>query len=223
MLSSTTAFAAPAAGGGGGGGGRGGGSLFSSPPMVWVAFGMGTSKIKSPAAEIDNSGFQYFEVGGQLKAFGRLFIPFGAFASFNSGKMQYRFLGPDNNNYAANDVEYQLIGAGMRMGLQYRYVYTQHFRLYFEVGLYAAGSTATYQVKSNATLMAQGSKYANDTRNIADTGWYNEGGMDILFSHYGLRLAARQHQGSTGRVDTLNKQKIKYEANFAYAALIKEF
>ena len=222
LFSSNTVFAAPKAAGGGGGGSRGG-SLFSSPPMVWVAFGMGTNKIKSPALNIDNEGFQYFEVGGQLRMLGRLFIPFGAFASFNSGKMQYRFLGPDNTNYAANDVEYQLIGAGMRMGLQYRFLYTQHFRMYGEAGLYASGDTATYKVQTNATLAAQGSKAAVDSRNIFDSGWYAEGGVDIVLQHYGLRIAGRRHMGSTGPVDALNKQKIKYEANFAYAALIKEF
>ncbi len=223
LLSSNTVFAAPKAGGGGGGRSTGGGSFFKSPPMVWVAFGMGTSKIKSPANNIDNEGFQYFEAGGQLRMWGRLFIPFGAFASLNAGKMQYRFLGPDNTNYSANDVDYQLIGAGMRMGLQYRFLYTQHFRMYGEAGLYASGDTATYKVKTNTALAAQGSKFASETRDLIDSGWYAEGGMDIVFQHYGLRLAGRRHMGSTGRVDALNKQKIKYEASFAYAALIKEF
>jgi hypothetical protein len=208
------------------GSGGGGSAPTGKLPMAWFGLGGGKMNINSPKDDITPSGYLNFEIGGQtflFKNFSRLQFTLAAFAGLSSGKMSYRYLSESPAiNYSADEVRYQMSNIGVRTGVQLRLIDAGWYRLFAEGGVFGDSSTTNYTT-IETTLATQGSTYIKGEKDLTGGGWYADAGMDVRIIRYGIRLGARQFNGTTGRLKALNNQRIRHRTEFGYVSFFKDF
>lgn len=204
------------------------GQKFGPPNLpagsVWLGYGWGTSKINEPASDMDSSDFYWLELASEFKAMSRIHVVFGAFASTNEGTLNYNYLNAqDNLRYSSNNVKYTMETQGGRVGLHWKILYTNFFRIFVEMGGYGGLASVTYDVDKNTEVTSVGNSYKKKSKNIWEYGGYGLAGAEIIIGGFGVRASVRQLYGETGRVDGLNDKVIRYSNPMAFIGLMKSF
>lgn len=192
----------------------------------WAGAGFVNFTVKEPAAGYKLDRGQFLALGGE-KGFNalNLYLTFGFGYLSTTGQSQYAYQTLSGESYSTTDVNFRSELFQANLGLKLKLIDSGWFKPYAEGG----GMFGYYNMKydfnatQRAALETTGTNYKKEDA-IIDMGHYVEGGLEILFSDsFGLKAAARLIRGETKDVDTLGKQKIKYEAEVFYLGLLKSF
>lgn len=192
----------------------------------WAGAGFANFTVKNPSDGYKLDRGQFVALGGE-KGFNvlNLYLTFGFNYLSNTGQSQYRYQTLSNETYTATDVNFRSELFQATLGLKFKLIDSGWFKPYAEGG----GMFGYYNMKydfnatQRASLDGVGTNYKKEDA-IIDMGNYVEAGVEIYFSDsFGLKGAARLIKADTKEVDTLNKQKIGYEAEVYYLGLMKSF
>lgn len=207
----------------------GGGSIPKFNPKGvsgWAGVGFANFTVKSPENGYKLDRGTSIILGGE-KGFNamNLYLTFGFSYLTTAGQSQYAYSTLSGENYTATDTNFKAELFQASLGLKFKIIDTGWFKPYAEGG----GMFGYYSMKydfngtQRAALDSVGTNYKKEDA-IIDMGHYLEGGLEVLFSDsFGLKAAARLIRGETKDVETLNKEKIKYEAEVFYLSLLKSF
>jgi len=182
--------------------------------------------VKNPVAGFKLDQGVYGTIGGE-RGFGflNLYLTFGFGYLSTKGQASYDYTTLSGTRYTTNDVNFrsEIFQAGL--GLKLKLIDGFWFKPYVEGGGTFGYYTLKYEFSTpNRTALALiGSNYKKED-SIIDFGHYMEAGAEIAFSDsFALRAAARLIRSETKEVETLNKQKIRYESEIYYLGLMKSF
>lgn len=192
----------------------------------WAGAGFANFTVKEPVNGYKLDRGQFAVLGGE-KGFDvlNLYLTFGFSYLTTTGQTQYGYQTLSGETYTATDANFRAELFQATLGLKLKIINSGWFKPYAEGG----GMYGYYNMKYdfNATqragLDAVGTNYKKEDA-IMDMGHYVEGGLEILFSDsFGLKAAARLIRSDTKEIDTLLRQKVKYEAEVYYLGILKSF
>jgi len=141
------------------------------------------------------------------------------------GSTRYRFETLMGKVYAATSVKFKSEIINVNLGLKLKLLDGTFIQPFLEGG----GSLGYYKMdysfsSSNLAEFAADDGNHKKQDSLLAFGSYVEGGMELAFSQgLGIRLAARLMKGQTKELDTLDNEKIEYEAQIYYFTLILVF
>lgn len=189
-----------------------------------VGAGFTEYTIESPKNDIKIDRGVYATVAGE-KAFNflNLYMSISLGYMDAAGTANYRYSNlSSSQNYSVNDVAFKSRMMELGLGLKMKLIDNYWFRPYVEGGGLGSWHEVTYTSKTNEMAL-QGPDYkTKDT--IMGSGLYAEAGIEMQFSErFGAKLAGRLTDSETRDLDTLGKEKLKYQSQTFYMAALVGF
>jgi hypothetical protein len=191
-----------------------------------VGAGFANFTVKNPTQAFRMDQGVYATLGGE-RGFGllNLYLTFGFGYLTTKGQTLYDYTTLSGTRFQTSDVNFKVEVFQTSLGLKLKIIDGYWFKPYVEGGGTFGYYTMKYEFSTlNRTqLAAIGSTYKKED-SIIDFGSYVEAGAEIAFSDsFALRAAARLIRSETKEVDTIARQKIKYESEIYYLGLMKSF
>jgi hypothetical protein len=191
--------------------------------VVWIGAGAGSSASQVPSADIPADLALYGQVGYDKKLIGPFFGTIGAAIFNQSGELDYGYLNPEDGiQYNAENIDYVASGTEYFLGLKIRIIDTKYLRFFIGGGGLAGSAAYKNDARLSTEVTALGFTYESEQRSIKHFGYYGDGGFDLMFGAYGLRLAGRFSEVETERINVIGKKHYRYRDSFGFIAFIQE-
>lgn len=180
--------------------------------------------VSSPESDIEFDRGVYVTAAGEKGFnFANLYLTISLGYMDAEGRSNYDYTNlSSSTTYQVNDVEFKARMMELGLGLKMKLIDNYWFRPFIEVGGLGSWNELRYTSKSQQ-LSAIGSDYkSKDT--IMGYGYYGEAGFEIQFSErFGVKVAGRLSETTTKELDTLGKQKLKYQGQTFYLSALMGF
>lgn len=178
----------------------------------------------SPKSDIEFDRGVYVTAAGEKGFdFAHLYVTISLGYMDAEGRANYDYTNlSSSTTYQVNDVNFKARMMELALGLKWKLIDNYWFRPFVEGGGIGSWNEIRYTSKTQA-LSAIGSDYkSKDT--MMGYGYYGEAGLEIQFSErFGVKLAGRLSEITTKELDTLGKQKLKYQGQTFYLSALVGF
>lgn len=171
----------------------------------------------------------YVYMGGEREV-GKsgLFITLSANFLNSTGQSFYDYtrLGGGQYTSGANDIDLQIQGFQLGLGVKMKFFPRGWFRPYVEGGGLFGYHVINYDDSNSAIVPQNGAAAGGELLEdgLTGFGYYGELGLDIDFNDYwGIRVAGRYQITETRRFETLANSRVKFAARIVQIAMARRF